>query len=72
MSEESDLIRWISVSDAAHVSGYHPEHLRKLLKAGKINGRKFATIWQVDTGSLLAYIHQVEKSGAKRGPKPGA
>ena len=72
MSEESDTTHWISVPDAAHISGYHPEHLRKLLKAGKIHGRKFATIWQVDEASLRAYRQRIGQLGEKRGPKSGA
>ena len=72
MSEDRHETHWISVPDAAHISGYHPEHLRKLLKAGKIRGRKFATIWQVDETSLRAYLHRIEKLGEKRGPKSGA
>ena len=72
MSEESDTTHWISVPDAARVSGYHPEHLRKLLKAGKIRGQKFATVWQIDEASLRAYLHRIEQLGEKRGPKSGA
>ena len=63
---------WITTKQAAELSGYHADHVRELLRAGKVEGRKFGEVWQIDRGSLLAYIRIVEKIGAKRGPKPSA
>ncbi len=63
------MTEWISVTEAASLSGYHPDHLRELIRAGKVKARKIVTVWQVDRASLQAYIRKVEKLGAKRGPK---
>lgn len=63
------MAEWISVTEAASLSGYHPVYLRDLLRAGKVKARKFATVWQVDRASLLAYVKAAEKMGAKRGRK---
>lgn len=63
---------WVSVSDAARLTGYSVYHLRDLIKAGKIKARKIVTVWQVDQASLLAYATQVETLGKKRGPKSRA
>ena len=61
---------WIASTEAAEVSGYHPEHIRELIRDGKIEARKFGTIWQVSRSSLLAYLEAAEKIGDKRwGPK---
>lgn len=60
---------WITTAEAAQISGYHPKHVRRLILAGKVNGRKFGPTWQVSRVSLLAHIRKVEKLGAKRGPK---
>ncbi|MBC8505268.1 MAG: helix-turn-helix domain-containing protein [Anaerolineales bacterium] len=60
---------WITVSEAANLSGYHPEHIRDLVRDGRIKAQKFATIWQVDRKSLFDYIQEMEKKGEKRGPK---
>ena len=60
---------WITTKQAAEVSGYHPEHLRELIREGKVKARKFGIVWQVDRASLLAYLRKVEKLGAKRGRK---
>ncbi len=63
---------WITTKEAAELSGYHRDHILRLIASGKIKARKFATVWQVDRASLQAYIHKAEKSGKKRGPKAGA
>ncbi len=62
---------WITTQEAAELSGYHPEHLRRLIKQGDIVGRKVSIIWLIDRRSLLDYITQAKQSGDKRrGPKP--
>jgi len=61
---------WITTAEAAKLSRYHPEHVRRLIKAGKIKAQKFGEVWQIDRSSLLAYIKTAEKLGVKRGPKP--
>ena len=63
------MAEWISVTEAASLSGYHPEHLRELIRAGRVKARKIVTVWQIDRASLLAYVRKAEKLGEKRGPK---
>jgi excisionase family DNA binding protein len=60
---------WISVSDAAKLSGYNKEHITRLIRDGKIKAKKFSIVWQVSRSSLEAYIAKTEKLGNKRGPK---
>lgn len=62
---------WITTQEAAELSGYHPDHLRRLIRAGEIRARKFSILWLIDRQSLLDYIARAEQSGDKRrGPKP--
>jgi excisionase family DNA binding protein len=61
---------WISVRDAAKLSGYNKEHITRLIREGKIKAQKFSIVWQVSRSSLEAYIGKTEKLGTKRGPKP--
>lgn len=62
---------WITTQEAAALSGYHPDHLRRLIRAGDIEGRKVSIVWLIKRRSLLDYIAQAEQSGDKRrGPKP--
>lgn len=47
---------WLSVTDAARLVGYHPEHVRELIRESKIEARRFgARMWQVNRRSLLDY-----------------
>lgn len=62
---------WISVSEAAKASGYHPERIRELIRDGKVNARKFSIVWQVNRVSLMKYLSEAQRSADKRhGPKP--
>ncbi len=61
---------WITTSEAAKLSGYHPEYIRELIRTGELEGRKFATVWQVNKDSLWAYLKAAKESPDKRhGPK---
>ena len=60
---------WITASEASKQSGYHPDHLRTLIRHGRIKGRKFATVWQVSRKSLEAYLEEQGEKGERRGPK---
>jgi excisionase family DNA binding protein len=66
MAKDTD---WISVSDAAKLTGYHPEHITRLIRQGKLKARKIITVWQVSKSSLLAYSAQAEHISKKRGPR---
>lgn len=64
---------WITTAEAAKISGYHVNYIRRLIKSDAVNGRKvWGREWQVSRSSLLAHIRKAEKLGAKRGPKAGA
>lgn len=60
---------WITTQEAAQISGYHAEHIRELLRENRVRAQKFGPVWQIDRASLLAYVQNAKKLGAKRGPK---
>jgi len=61
---------WLTVAEAVRLSGYHPWHLRELLRTGRIEARKFGPIWQVSRASLLTYLQASRESkDRRRGPK---
>lgn len=62
--------KWLTVNEAAKLSGYNADHLRELIREGKIKAHKFSIVWMVDRESLLAYKAKVQASGEKRGRKP--
>lgn len=57
---------WIKTQEAAELSGYHVNHLRRLIRAGEIRGRKWGAAWQVSRESLLAYMDAAAQTGDKR------
>jgi hypothetical protein len=61
---------WITVQDAVKQSGYNANHLRVLIREGKIKARKFAIVWQVNRKSLESFLIEQAKRGEKRGRKP--
>ena len=63
------MAEWITTNEAAELSAYHPDYIRKLLQQGKLEGRKFGTVWQVNKRDLLAYMERMQIQGDRRGPK---
>lgn len=61
---------WITVQQAAELTGYHVEYLRELIREGRVRARKFADVWAVSRKSLLDYIREQAQRGEKRGRKP--
>jgi len=61
---------WLTTEQAAELSGYHVNHLRRLIRAGVIRAKKLSFLWLVHRQSLLDYMAQAEQSEDKRrGPK---
>jgi len=63
---------WITTAEAVKLTGYHRNHIHRLIRQGGVQARKFGPVWQVSRASLLAYVRRVEKLGEKRGPKSGS
>lgn len=61
---------WITTFEAAELSGYHANHIRRLIRAGEIQARKWGPALMVSRQSVLDYVARVQASGSKRGPKP--
>ena len=61
---------WLTTQQAAELSGYHSNHLRRLLRSGEIEGRKWGQSWQISRNSLNNYLKKAEQDDDKRrGPK---
>ena len=57
---------WLSVNDAAEISGYHPEYIRRLIRNGEVEARKFSIVWQVRRESLESYIQSANSQSDRR------
>ena len=61
---------WLTTYEAARISKYELDYIRKLIRAEKITGRKWGQSWQGSRQSLLRFMEDREKQGEKRGRKP--
>lgn len=57
---------YISVKEAARDTGLSDSHIRRLLVAGQLKGRKFGNAWAVRVTSLQAYHSQIKALGKKK------
>jgi len=64
--EWSELPEWITTQEAAEISGYSIDHIRRLMRQGKIKGSFRGVMWWVDRDSLKAYLDLMNTLGTKR------
>ena len=57
---------FITSEEAAAESGYHANYIRRLLRQGKVKGRKFGNVWFIDHGSFQEYMQLVNKLGGHK------
>ncbi|MCA9925541.1 MAG: helix-turn-helix domain-containing protein [Anaerolineales bacterium] len=61
---------WITTAEAAEISGYDREYIRRLVRKKKIVSQKFGTIWQINRESFLQYLIDSQSATDQRwGPK---
>ena len=59
---------WLTTDQAATLARYHVNHIRRLIRQGKVEAIKLGgLVWLVHRASLLAYV--AEARGERRGPK---
>jgi excisionase family DNA binding protein len=46
----------ITVEEAARILGVVPDHVRLLIRRGRIEATRFSTVWLVDAGSVKEYL----------------
>jgi hypothetical protein len=56
LSTEQVIVNHISVQAATAISGYNVQYLRRLLRAGKLDGVKVGQVWLVNLDSLQEYF----------------
>jgi excisionase family DNA binding protein len=55
---------WITTAEAATLTGYTEEHVRRLARDGTIATKKWGRTWMIDKSSLMVY-----RTEAGRNPK---
>lgn len=65
-----DEFEWMTVDEAAELSGYHPNYLRALIRAEKIEAVKKGSSWWVSRQSVEDYVAAAKaKDDDRWGPK---
>ncbi len=64
--EVANLADYITADEAADISGYDVQHVRRLMRAHRIKGRKAGLVWLIERESLHEYLAKVEALGTKK------
>jgi excisionase family DNA binding protein len=75
--ENQDWYSWLTTQEAATLSGYDIQHVRRLAREGKLGAVKRGRDWWIDYEMFMAYLESMEanedkRSGPKGKPDPGA
>ena len=65
----SDLTDYISSEDASKLSGFHMGYIAVLAATGKVQAKKFASVWLISKSSLDDYLATERRTGPKPKPK---
>ena len=57
---------WITTEEAADISGYHVNYIRRLIRQDKVSARKAGLMWWVDRDSLQKYVRAVQALGGQK------
>ena len=64
------LEKHLSVKAAAETFGYNEQHLRRLLRAGRLEGTRIGQVWLIKLTSLEAHLRRGQQSRDQRfGPQ---
>lgn len=56
----------VGAAEAAESSVYRHEHIRTLVRKGKVKGRKTGGVWLVDLEDLKAYEKRMTELGSQK------
>jgi excisionase family DNA binding protein len=66
---DADPTEWVTTTEAAALTGYGLQYVRRLVRSGKVRARKWANAWMVDRTDLLRYKREIDALGpAKHDP----
>jgi excisionase family DNA binding protein len=57
--------RWLTIPESSQLTGYDRDWLRKMVRKGEIEGKKFGTTWMISQNSLTRFVKEAEKRRAK-------
>jgi len=70
LTTDQVIVNHIPVQYATEISAYNAQYMRRLLRAGKLQGVKVGQVWLIDLTSLNTYLFNAINSDDLRcGPK---
>lgn len=63
---EPDDDAWLSIPQASQLTGYHPEHLRRLARCAEVEARRLGTHIQLRWASLRAHREETRQPVGRR------
>jgi excisionase family DNA binding protein len=61
---------WITASEAAELSGYHPEYIRRLIRRNRVYAEKKGWQWWIDRDRFREFVDDQKASEDPRcGPR---
>jgi excisionase family DNA binding protein len=64
--EDFNPTEWITTKEAAELTGYHTVHVRRLLREGRVEGKKFGRDWMISRESIQEYKDQMKELGPSK------
>ncbi len=65
----ADLSGWLTSSEAARLTGYNLEYIRRLVRAKKIEAKKWGRDWMISRASILRYKEMEKRRGPRKDDK---
>lgn len=65
MTEKQDT-EWVTTSEAADLTGYSIQYVRRLVRNGRVRAQKWVRDWMVDKEALLAYQQSMQTLGDRK------
>jgi len=65
---EKNKEKWISLKEAAKISGYSPDYIGEMIRKGKIPGKQvyYNIAWMTTAEALLGYKQREKKKGERK------
>lgn len=57
---------WITIKEAAKLTEYSVQYMRRIVRQGRVQARKWANVWMVHKESLLEYQREMQRLGSEK------
>jgi len=63
---QANMPHWLTTREAAELSGYHVNYMRRLIRGGRIKAEKKGAAWWVDASAFRSYIEAAQQKADRR------